>query len=824
MDQTFGEYIIQLFNYGIWLGITLTIVLIIYYGINLLNSRGNPSAFSEAKDKIKKTLMGLAVLLLSFVLLSTINPELVNIDIIVDQVEVIIPNIINKEPTKELETYTFEEIPIGTIMEELLAGVSSINTPCYKYETRTTDKNGKYVLGDTIDQNKDGKIDENDVILNEDLFSCMKYLTDAYNAKIQNQLYNLTEELDDLMRECTCSRCYSGRYVGQEYPSTLGTYMRGYYCADAKNTVGYDYFCSLPYSYCNQCCGNEEGCPEAQPVENGAITNDIEFETSSGFTQYQYDPCPNRMEITCKKEEIQQLISGDKPSQFCYDEGLISEVDAESSVSLTLEIAIDRMNYYSDYYRDHLEDLATAKQKMKIPWGERLTLAELSNLQSKTTDYNIAVTNFEGYDISRYCDTFNSSGSKDTGICKLVDEERQYAYDGDSATFYFSADYNSKKSVSLSGKACAVAEGNMSEGEYSGIIPIGEDADDATEWGEEVLRRISLLIENAFSIYKEAENISSLSDKCNCQRGCKSGNDLFYCPGSYSCSDNECQCSVSSWDVYSCKSCVPKASLGGTYEYSPCFDRCSYGSQNRRIEKATPAPQYWVCPYEDFCDIIKNIYWTESSIDDACFESTENTGEQSIRAKNMDQIGYLQKFKRYSASFYELATNINAISYYANFNADQLIDSVCPTSMRKYGDTTLEDKITSCDEEESIKVENRFDILELLKYSREKLTGCVKGYSAGYKVNPTEVVQVFSCIEGIVEEDLIILPEFPYPAEDDDLGYDDPYNNCYPFNSDKLTEEQREICYYNPLREGDTSNPGCLLVTQEYMDNYYCCQ
>ena len=133
MDQTFGEYIIQLFNYGIWLGITLTIVLIIYYGINLLNSRGNPSAFSEAKDKIKKTLMGLAVLLLSFVLLSTINPELVNIDIIVDQVEVIIPNIINKEPTKELETYTFEEIPIGTIMEELLAGVSSINTPCYKY-------------------------------------------------------------------------------------------------------------------------------------------------------------------------------------------------------------------------------------------------------------------------------------------------------------------------------------------------------------------------------------------------------------------------------------------------------------------------------------------------------------------------------------------------------------------------------------------------------------------------------------------------------------------------------------------------------------------
>ncbi|MDD3386696.1 MAG: hypothetical protein PHX92_02090, partial [Candidatus Pacebacteria bacterium] len=116
------------------------------------------------------------------------------------------------------------------------------------------------------------------------------------------------------------------------------------------------------------------------------------------------------------------------------------------------------------------------------------------------------------------------------------------------------------------------------------------------------------------------------------------------------------------------------------------------------------------------------------------------------------------------------------------------------------------------------------NLLQVLKYSREKLTGCVKGYGASYKNNPTEIVKVFSCLEGIIEEDLIILPEFPYPAKNDDLGYEDPYNNCYPLNSDKLTEEQRKICYYNPLREGDSSNPGCLLVTQEYMDNYYCCQ
>jgi len=823
MFETFTEFVLQVFNYGIWIGVVLALMLIIYYGINLLNSRGNPSAFSETKDNIKKTLLGLAVLFLSFLILSTINPELVNIDVVIDKIEVVVPNITGQEPQKEIKTYTFEEIPIGTIIEELLAGVSSVNTPCYKYETRTRDKNGKYVLGDTIDQNKDGKIDENDVILNEDLFSCMKYLTDAYKLKIENQLYMLSRELDDLMKECKCSRCYTGRYVGQEHPSDFGTYLRGYYCKGAKNTVGFDYYCSLPYSYCNQCCGDEEGCPEAQPVENGEITNYIEFETESGFTQYQYDPCPNRMKITCKKEEIQQLVSGEKPSQFCYDEGLINEIPAESSVFLTLEEAIDRINYFSKYYTDHLADLKASKKKMKTPWGEKITLAELNNIQSQAVDYRISITKFKDYDISRYCQDFNTLGAKN--ICKIIEGERQYIYDGDGATFYYSADYNNEKSSSLEGKSCAVDEGDMSIGEYRGLIPIGEVADNATEWGEEVVRRISYLVENAHSIYKEAENISLLPDKCTCQKGCQSGNDLFYCPESYSCSQNQCQCGVYSWRLYYCKSCVPKASLGGTYTYSPCSDRCSYGSQNRRIEKATPAPQYWVCPYEDFCEIVKNIYWTEGSINDSCFESTKDGDEEKIRSKNMNQIGYLQKFKRYSLAFYELSQNVDASSYYANFNGDQLINSVCPTSMRKYGDNTLEDKIKSCDEEKSIQVESRFNLLQVLKYSREKLTGCVKGYGASYKNNPTEIVEVFSCLEGIIEDDLIILPEFPYPAKDDSLGYkkDTIYNNCYPYNT-KLEEKKLEICYFNPLREGDVKNPGCLLLTQEYMDNYYCCQ
>jgi hypothetical protein len=75
-------------------------------------------------------------------------------------------------------------------------------------------------------------------------------------------------------------------------------------------------------------------------------------------------------------------------------------------------------------------------------------------------------------------------------------------------------------------------------------------------------------------------------------------------------------------------------------------------------------------------------------------------------------------------------------------------------------------------------------------------------------------------MEGITDPGVLILPEFPYPGKG---NVNPPYNNCYPQNSDRLTEDERSQCFYNPLREGTASNPGCLLITKEYTDNYYCC-
>lgn len=822
MEQNFGEIVVSIFNIAIMGGIALTVFMIVFQGINLLNSRGDTSAFSRAKEKIKNTLIGLGVLLLSYVLIYTINPNILDVELNIGEISITPPAVITPKPpvVKELDTYTFEEIPLGTITEAILAGVSSIDVPCYQYETRLRDASGNIIIGNVVDQNKDGKIDEKDILLNKDLFYCTKLLTDAYAAKIEHHLYSLTKELDSLMEQCTCSRCYTGRYEGAPNPSHYGQYQRQYWCCSEKSGRCSPYYCNLPYSYCNFCCGAAEGCPNAQPSEGGLIINPI-VETIEEFNQYLFDPCPNRLELQCKKEEINWLITGEKPKDICFSQGLIKETAPKAPILLTLDDGIERIEFFRDYYQTHLNNLSEAKAKMKVPWGERITLAEFNKIQNEATNYKIEKTTFKDYEIFKYCRNFNSSGVTDTEPCKIIDDQREYFYDGDEATFYFSEDYNaliSKINKSTEEKKCSVIEGEMEKGFYSGVIPIGEVVDEAQDWGTEVINRINLVLEGAVSLEKEAEILSGLSEKCKCQGNCQSGNDLFYCAGSYSCSQNECSCSVYSWQLYSCESCVPSTSLGGTYEYRPCFDRCSYGSQNRRVTKPNPAPQYWVCPYGDFCETVKSIYWEESSIGDDCFKPTYDEDEQKVRNKNMDKTGYLQKFKGYSTYFIELAEmKINTPAYgKANYTA--LIDSICP-SERNYREFN-DGEFSSCDSDLSIKVESRFNILEKLSYSRKKFTGCVKGYGAGYKDNPTEVIEVISCMEGITDPGVLILPEFPYPGKG---NVNPPYNNCYPQNSDRLTEDERSQCFYNPLREGTASNPGCLLITKEYTDNYYCC-
>ena len=51
-------------------------VMIVWGGVKWMSSQGNPTDISDAKDKIKMALLGLLLVLASFLILQVINPEL----------------------------------------------------------------------------------------------------------------------------------------------------------------------------------------------------------------------------------------------------------------------------------------------------------------------------------------------------------------------------------------------------------------------------------------------------------------------------------------------------------------------------------------------------------------------------------------------------------------------------------------------------------------------------------------------------------------------------------------------------------------------------
>lgn len=73
------EYIKHLYVFALGIVGLTAFGAMVYGGIVYMSSAGNPSLQTEAKDRITKALLGLGLLLVSVLILNTINPDLVNL-------------------------------------------------------------------------------------------------------------------------------------------------------------------------------------------------------------------------------------------------------------------------------------------------------------------------------------------------------------------------------------------------------------------------------------------------------------------------------------------------------------------------------------------------------------------------------------------------------------------------------------------------------------------------------------------------------------------------------------------------------------------------
>jgi hypothetical protein len=71
------DYIVAIFNFALMIIGIVCFGALIYGGFRYLTSAGKPAAIADAKDQIFSALLGLIILLSSWLILNTINPELV---------------------------------------------------------------------------------------------------------------------------------------------------------------------------------------------------------------------------------------------------------------------------------------------------------------------------------------------------------------------------------------------------------------------------------------------------------------------------------------------------------------------------------------------------------------------------------------------------------------------------------------------------------------------------------------------------------------------------------------------------------------------------
>ena len=119
VGQELPSYINYLFIFSLGLVTILALTQMIIGGITYILAAGNAAKVEDAKDMILQALLGVGILLISYLLLRTINPDLVNL-----RNPTLIPTSFIPAPTPTMPTGP-EVPPIPGIPSELIYNVTS---------------------------------------------------------------------------------------------------------------------------------------------------------------------------------------------------------------------------------------------------------------------------------------------------------------------------------------------------------------------------------------------------------------------------------------------------------------------------------------------------------------------------------------------------------------------------------------------------------------------------------------------------------------------------------------------------------------------------
>ena len=77
LDMPLNQIVAWFYYFIIGVAGLAAFVMLVTGGVKYLTSAGNPSAIGDAKDRIKSALLGLLIILMSWLILQVINPDLI---------------------------------------------------------------------------------------------------------------------------------------------------------------------------------------------------------------------------------------------------------------------------------------------------------------------------------------------------------------------------------------------------------------------------------------------------------------------------------------------------------------------------------------------------------------------------------------------------------------------------------------------------------------------------------------------------------------------------------------------------------------------------
>ncbi len=443
-NPTLPEYIAYFVNKIMKGAVILSLLVITFGGIHWLVSLGMGKIISEGKEWLKAGILGLVLLLCSYLILYTINPELVSLKITSKFPFLVIPTINPPGGSSLLERtiITFEEIPIGTLTETLLT--RTVN--CYEFDK----------LGGPIDN--DPQTPELEPLLNHDRVNCILNLAEAIERKAKI-LNDLSLEIITLMRQCNCSGICRENCAAMQQGDCFfpGPNISPSPCRPPEE-VGTNKPCNG--SCKNSTCNGPDPCPDGikEQIENGPIyLSNCNIDQSLFVANCQTE-CVEKHPYEDPNQCLQRCIiengigyKGLNEFRSQYTSSLLPVVEKEITINnekvkiIEKEVwknlrLVDKIKYlkekiseFKNGFEEDLGQLELAENKMEDRYFTQSYLGFLRFVEKskKNPDSSNAVeiktiktfqdkTTGEKIDISKYCKGFEYSNSECFHSCQKM--------------------------------------------------------------------------------------------------------------------------------------------------------------------------------------------------------------------------------------------------------------------------------------------------------------------------------------------------------------------------------------------------------------------